>query len=81
MKQKVDTSKRPKTLIKKCHSCGQIHESEVELQKCMKCGQAFLPLNYFSKVHSTRPADFLSHFANSHELHEDELIIGLYVLW
>ena len=70
-----------KMLIKKCHTCGHIMESAQELQKCGKCKQSFLPVNYFSKVHSKSQKDYDQLFAQGHEMHEGDLIKGLTVLW
>ncbi len=70
-----------KQLIKKCHMCGHIMESAQEIQKCGKCKKSCLPVNYFSKVHSTSQKDYEQLFAYSYELHEEELIKGLTVLW
>ena len=79
----LETQKRKKevVLIRKCHQCGQVHESTQELQKCVKCSKSFLPLNYFDKVHEVRQEDYHSLFAESHELTSEELIKGLFVLW
>lgn len=70
-----------KLIIKKCHDCGHIMESSQELQKCMKCKKSFLPVNYFSKVHSKSQKDYDQLFAYGHEIHEEDLIKGLTVLW
>ena len=81
MRKEVNKSIKAKLLIKKCHVCGQVTESMTELDKCVGCGKAFLPLNYFTKIHDHKEAKFIELFAESHELHEDELVKGLYVLW
>ena len=83
MKTSVQPQKKQTQIIKKCHVCGQLTESSTEIDKCVCCGKSFLPLNYFSKIHdhegkSYRYKDL---FAESHELTEEDLIIGLYVLW
>lgn len=70
-----------KLIIKKCHQCGHIMESAAEVQKCVKCKKSFLPVNYFSKVHSKNQSEYDHLFAPSHELHEQDLIKGLTVLW
>ena len=70
-----------KIIFKKCHVCGHLMESAQELQKCKKCRKSFLPVNYFSKVHSKSQNEFSQLFAYGHEIHEDDLIKGLYVLW
>lgn len=81
MRNEVSKSLKTKLLIKKCHVCGQVTESTVEQEKCVSCGKAFLPLNYFDKVHDHQDVEYKDLFAKSHELHEEELIKGLYVLW
>ena len=70
-----------KTIIRKCHCCGQVTESKSETSKCPKCTKSFLPLNYFQKIHTDKQSNFKDLFSESLELHEDELIKGLYVLW
>jgi hypothetical protein len=69
-----------KMIIRSCHQCGQITESIKEQQKCLKCGKAFLPLRYFEKVHD-KSVKYDDLFSAGHELHEDDLIKGLFVLW
>lgn len=81
MKAEASKSKRQKLIIKRCHVCGQVHESSTELEKCVKCDKSFLPLNYFDKVHGTSQQDYQHLFAESHELDERDLIVGIYVLW
>ena len=81
MRNEVSKSIKAKLLIKKCHVCGQVTESTTELEKCVSCGKAFLPLNYFVKIHDHKEIKFSELFAESHEIHEEELIKGLYVLW
>lgn len=70
-----------KTLIKKCHVCGHVMESAQEVQKCGKCKKSFLPVNYFSKVHSKSQKEYDQLFAHSYELRDEDLIKGLTVLW
>ena len=70
------------SIIKKCHVCGQVTESHKELDKCPNCSKAFLPLNYFGKVHTTKNSEEYSElFEVGENLHEDDLIKGIYVLW
>lgn len=81
---KVETSSLhapEKLIIKKCHICGHIMESHQEIVKCDKCKKSFLPVNYFSKVHSKNQKDYAQLFAYGYELHESDLIKGLTVLW
>lgn len=77
----VTKTKKEVVIIRKCHLCGQVHESTMELQKCVKCNKSFLPLNYFEKVHNTRQEEYNSLFAESHELGPEDMIKGLFVLW
>jgi hypothetical protein len=70
-----------KLIIKKCHICGHIMEDHQEIAKCHKCKQSFLPVNYFSKVHSKNQSEYMQLFAYGHELHESDMIKGLTVLW
>lgn len=40
-----------KQLLRLCHLCGNLNESEAsEVLKCLRCGKAFLPVNYFQKM-------------------------------
>lgn len=73
--------KQDKLIMRVCHKCGHLHESHQEPEKCSKCGKAFLPLNYFDKVHSAKPEKFQALFAESDDLNDEDLIKGLYVLW
>lgn len=70
-----------KQIIKSCHVCGHVHASYEEVQRCEGCEKSFLPLNYFSKVHAKNSAEFETLFLGAEEIHEDDLIKGLYVLW
>jgi hypothetical protein len=72
---------KQKILFKVCHCCGHCHETEVEPERCAKCAKAFLPLQYFEKVHQSKTARYQSLFEASDELEEESLIKGLYVLW
>lgn len=70
-----------KLLIKKCHICGHVMESSQEVQKCGKCKKSFLPVNYFSKIHSKTQNEYEQLFAQGHEICEEDLIKGLTVIW
>ncbi|MGE4232729.1 MAG: hypothetical protein AB7F43_05305 [Bacteriovoracia bacterium] len=37
------------SIIRRCHICHHVNESEEEILRCFHCGKAFLPLNYFEK--------------------------------
>ncbi len=69
------------TIIKKCHVCGFVNEGQKEMESCSKCKKGFLPLNYFSKVHAKTSEEFKNLFARSEDLHPDDLIKGITVLW
>ena len=81
MRNEVSKTTNSKVLIKKCHMCGQLTEAHMEQEKCLSCGKSFMPLNYFEKVHEHQENKFRDLFAECHELHEDDLIKGLYVIW
>ena len=70
-----------KLLIKKCHVCGHIAEGQKEIMRCTSCRKAFLPANYFSKVHAKNSNDYSELFLASDDLHEEELVKGINVLW
>lgn len=70
-----------KVFIKKCHICGEIMESPSEIKKCNKCKKSFLPLNYFGKIHAKNPQEYQKLFADCDELHEEDLIKGICVIW
>lgn len=73
--------KQEKLIIRVCHRCGHCNQTPVEPEKCTRCSKAFLPLNYFSKVHTSKTEKFQSLFEESDGLEENDLIKGLYVLW
>lgn len=84
MKENHQTKRRePRTvaLIKKCHCCGHVMESKKEIERCEKCKKSFLPSQYFTKVHAKNTEEFKQLFAASEDLHEEDLIKGLHVLW
>lgn len=81
MKSVIKEKFEDKTVIRKCHCCGQVIESKSESAKCLSCGKSFLPLNYFTKIHDDKDYKFNDLFCEGAELHEDDLIKGLYVLW
>lgn len=70
-----------KQIVRTCHVCGHIHSTFEEVQRCEGCEKSFLPLNYFSKVHAKNSTEFEALFLPSDQLHEDDLIKGLFVLW
>ncbi len=77
----VETTKQTAKIIKKCHVCGHMMESHQEIDKCGSCKKPFLPMNYFGKVHAKNSAEFKELFSNASELHEDDMVKGLTVLW
>ena len=83
MNNSISTSKRKyqQKIIKKCHCCGQVAESEKEIQKCVSCGKSFLPLNYFDKIHGDAEYKFEELFSEVSEIEDEDLIKGLYVIW
>ncbi|MEX0798874.1 MAG: hypothetical protein WEB87_02310 [Bacteriovoracaceae bacterium] len=81
MKTEIEKKKVKKVLIRKCHACGQVIESHIEQEKCCSCGKSFLPLNYFDKIHGDKGQKFKELFTHSDEIDEEDLIIGIYVLW
>jgi hypothetical protein len=75
------SSKNDKVLIKLCHRCGELNENYVEPEKCASCKKAFLPSNYFSKIHAKNTQEFKKLFLHIDDLHEEELIKGYNVIW
>ncbi len=73
--------KKETLLIKRCHLCGFLIETNKEVSQCPHCKKSFLPLNYFGKVHAKNSKEYQNLFADSEELTEDDLIKGLTVLW
>lgn len=73
-------TKKRRLIVKKCHMCMAVNESEREIERCKRCGKSFLPLNYFGKVHDST-SQYASLFAEVDELHDDDLIKGIYVIW
>jgi hypothetical protein len=70
----------PQVIIKICHVCGGVSESEREIQKCAHCKKSFLPLNYFNKIQE-RHAHYEDLFCYGTELCDEDLVKGIYVLW
>ncbi|MCF8058776.1 MAG: hypothetical protein K9K67_05740 [Bacteriovoracaceae bacterium] len=81
MKLNESLTKKGKLLVKKCHVCGSLMESYIERKKCTQCKKSFLPTNYFSKVHAKNSKEFDELFSSSDDLHEEDLIKGISVLW
>ena len=81
MKMEIQKKTAKKLLIRKCHECGRLNEGHSEKEKCSSCGKSFLPLNYFEKIHGDKNQKFEELFAGSDEIQEDDLIMGIYVLW
>lgn len=77
----LEKPKAHKSLFKVCHSCGHCFEASKEPDKCLKCQKAFLPLQYFDKIHSAKGEKYSQLFEASEDLDEEVLIKGLYVLW
>ena len=69
------------TVVRKCHVCAKLNESETEPKKCNNCHKSFLPLNYFNKVEPKRFEGVDQLFSTSKELRNEDLIKGLFVLW
>ena len=72
---------KEKTVLRMCHRCAKITESISEPQKCAHCNKAFLPLDYFTKIHDVSAKDYPKLFSDSENLAEEDLIKGLFVLW
>jgi hypothetical protein len=72
---------KEKTLIRACHSCLKVNESNKELERCLHCSKSFLPLRYFDKIHHDKDLKWEHHFSFTDQLDEEDLIKGLFVLW
>ncbi len=81
MKVETKNTKVKKLFIKKCHMCGHLMEGTGEFKKCGGCHKSFLPLNYFAKIHDKHLSKIDHLYAKGHELHEEDLILGLNALW
>ena len=68
-------------VIKKCHLCGHMNEGFEEPKRCKCCNKAFLPANYFSKIHAKNSEAYSQLFLSSDDMHDEDLIKGLSVLW
>lgn len=78
--EKIIVNDDKKLLYKQCHCCGYVHESEKEVERCLKCQKSFLPLKYFEKIHDHHQ-NFSELFSQVEELEEKDIIKGLIVLW
>ncbi len=81
MRNTEKSRKQEKFIARACHCCGHCQLTPEEPQRCTKCGKAFLPLNYFHKVHANKSETLKNLFENGEDLAEEDLIKGLYVLW
>lgn len=79
--KEIKQSAKEKLLIRACHACLKINESLHELERCSHCNKAFLPLNYFEKIHTDKAQKWSSHFSSTEDIAEEDLIKGLFVLW
>ncbi len=70
-----------KLIIKKCHVCGHISESQQEIARRTNCNKSFLPTNYFGKIHAKTSKEFNDLFSSSTELTEEDLVKGIQVIW
>lgn len=77
----LELENKHRLIFKVCHICSGLNESEQEIDRCTKCKKSFMPLNYFGKIHAQNSDEFKKLFAYSHELHEEDLIKGIYALW
>ena len=81
MEKAKSLTKKGKLLIKKCHMCGSLMEGFKEHKKCSGCNKSLLPSNYFGKVHAKNSKEFEELFTSSDNLHEEDLVKGINVLW
>lgn len=79
--KETDLKTKEKLLIRACHACLKINESEKELERCSHCNKPFLPLRYFEKVHQHKDQKWEKFFSSSEHIEEEDLIKGLFVLW
>ena len=59
------SSTHEKVLIKLCHLCGELNETYIEPEKCASCKKAFLPSNYFTKIHAKNTQEFKKLFLHN----------------
>jgi len=81
MKITIGATEGSSKLIKKCHVCGHLMESKKEIEKCECCHKPFLPMNYFATVHAKNSSEYTQLFSRASELHDEDMIRGLTVLW
>jgi hypothetical protein len=79
--KEVEKKSKEKLLIRTCHSCLKINESEKELERCTHCNKSFLPLRYFDKIHHEKETKWENYFYPTDLIEEEDLIKGLFVLW
>jgi hypothetical protein len=77
----IGKTRETSTVIRKCHHCGEILESNKEIEKCSCCKKSFLPSNYFGKVHAKNSREYQDLYLDAAELQSDDLIRGISVLW
>jgi len=79
-KPKVEKTFQSKEILRLCHRCHHLNHHHKETDKCNHCNKAFLPLNYFQKIHDVH-TEFKELFGEARELEEKDMIIGLTILW
>lgn len=72
---------KEKKLLRVCHACSKLNESDKELERCTHCEKPFLPLRYFEKIHQHKDQKWEQYFNSIDQLEEEDLIKGLFVLW
>ena len=77
----IHTKTKGRSLIRKCHVCGELIESIKEPEKCPSCKKSFLPSNYFGKVHAKNAEDFKNLFSHVEELIDEDLMKGIIAIW
>jgi hypothetical protein len=81
MKDNLTLNKKPQKLIRACHVCLKLNESDGEIEKCSHCNKSFLPLRYFEKIHGKSKKDWAGHFSSIDDIDQKDLIKGLFVMW
>lgn len=70
-----------KLLIRSCHLCGHVNESECEIERCSKCRKHFLPFSYAGMQTPLNSQQYQAIFKDISDLGEEDVIKGIGVLW
>lgn len=70
-----------KSIIRQCHVCGHVNETEYEVKRCYSCRKSFLPSSYQHNGIKLDQKSYDDLYEHCDEIHEEDLIKGIHVIW